>query len=73
MDGCARHVTNGSEGVWSVFFEPGVSRHLPLGGAFGQIVFSRPVSFSLSRPMRMITLSSEPSELIGYRIYNGSR
>lgn len=63
------HVTNGSEGVWSIFFEPGVSRHLPLGGSFGQIVFSRPVSFSLSRPMRMITLSSEPSELIAYRIH----
>lgn len=58
------------DGVWSVFFEPGVSRHLPLGGAFGQIVFSRPVSFSLNRPMRMISLKSEPSELIGYRIYN---
>ncbi|MBP7142053.1 MAG: DUF3488 domain-containing protein [Opitutaceae bacterium] len=57
-------------GVWSVFFEPGVSRHLPLGGSFGQIVFSRPVSFTLNRPLRMIALRSEPSELIGYRIYN---
>lgn len=61
---------NEHDGVWSIFFEPGVSRHLPLGGAFGQIVFSRPVSFSFNRPLRLIELKSEPSELIGYRIYN---
>ncbi|MBX7122858.1 MAG: DUF3488 and transglutaminase-like domain-containing protein [Opitutaceae bacterium] len=61
---------NEHDGVWSIFFEPGVSRHLPLGGAFGQIVFSRPLSFSFNRPLRLIELKSEPSELIGYRIYN---
>lgn len=57
-------------GVWSFFFEPGVSRYLPLGGSFGQIVFSRPVSFSINNSLRMIALKSEPSELIGFRIHN---
>ncbi len=59
-----------ADGIWSFFFEPGVSRYLPLGGSFGQIVFSRPVSFSINNSLRMIALKSEPSELIGFRIRN---
>lgn len=59
----------GDNGVWSIFLEPGVSRYLPLGGSFGRIDFSRPVSFSFNRALRLVALKAEPSELLGYQIH----
>lgn len=68
--GAPREPEAGTGGIWNFFFEPGVSRYLPLGGAFDQIIFSRPVSFSINNSLRMIALKSEPSELIGFQIHN---
>jgi len=53
---------------WRFYYEPGVSRYLPLAGGFRELVFSRPMSFHQSSALRLLALTSEPAELLGFEV-----
>lgn len=53
---------------WRFYLEPGVSRYLPLTGAFRELRFNRPLNFQQSVPLRMVMLASDPAELVGFEI-----
>jgi transglutaminase-like putative cysteine protease len=57
-----------SGGVWTVFYQPGVSRYLPLLGAFTQITFSEPHTLAQNRELHLARLATDPSKVVGYRI-----
>jgi transglutaminase-like putative cysteine protease len=54
--------------VWTVFYQPGISRYLPLLGAFNTITFGEAQSLQQSRALRLAALTNESSKLVGYRI-----
>ncbi|MBC8010316.1 MAG: DUF3488 domain-containing protein, partial [Burkholderiales bacterium] len=54
--------------VWIVYFQPGVSRYLPLMGGFSRLAFGEPQALLQSPPLRVAALQSEPSKMIGYRV-----
>ncbi len=54
--------------VWTFFYQPGISRYLPLLGAFNSITFGEPQSLQQSRALRLASLSNESSKVVGYRI-----
>lgn len=59
----------GSDGtVWTVWYQPGVSRYLPLMGAFGRISFGEPQALQQSRAMRIAALQTEASKMVAYRV-----
>jgi len=53
---------------WRFYYEPGVSRYLPLAGGFRELVFNRPMSFHQSSSLRLLALTSEPAELLGFEV-----
>ncbi len=53
---------------WTFYLEPGVSRYLPLLGAFVNLRFTEPQEFRTSDALRMIELVREPSTMKAYRI-----
>ena len=53
---------------WRFYLEPGVSRYLPLTGAFRELRFNRPMDFQQNIPLRMVVLASDPGELVGFEI-----
>jgi len=53
---------------WRFYYEPGVSRYLPLAGGFRELVFNRPLSFHQSSSLRLLALTSEPAELLGFEV-----
>jgi hypothetical protein len=57
-----------SGGVWTVFYQPGVSRYLPLLGAFTQITFGEPHTLAQNRELHLARLANDPSKVVGYRI-----
>ena len=63
-----RTLRDREEERWSFYFEPGVSRFLPLGGSFYQLTFNRPVALDFSSSLRMLALTTEPVELLGFQI-----
>lgn len=54
--------------VWTVYFQPGVSRYLPLMGAFRTLTFGEPHTLVLGRRLRLAALPVEPAKMIAYRI-----
>jgi protein-glutamine gamma-glutamyltransferase len=67
-------VHDGSSGVrddtvWTVYFQPGVSKYLPLMGAFGRMTFGEPQALQQSRPLRLCLLPSEPAKMVAYRVH----
>lgn len=54
--------------VWTIYFQPGVSRYLPLMGGFSRLVFGEPQALLQSPSLRVAALQSEPSKMIGYRV-----
>jgi protein-glutamine gamma-glutamyltransferase len=54
--------------TWVVWYQPGVSRYLPLLGAFNLISFSEAQGLQQSRALRLAVLSADSSKVIGYRI-----
>lgn len=54
--------------TWTVWYQPGVSRYLPLLGAFSLVSFSEPQGLQQSRALRLAALSGDSSKVIGYRI-----
>lgn len=55
-------------GEWRFYYEPGVSRYIPLAGDFGQIQFSRRVSWRRSDALRLLSLKEAPAEVLGFAV-----
>lgn len=53
---------------WRFYFEPGVSRYLPLAGGFNELRFNRAITFHFNGNLRLLALSAEPAELLGYEV-----
>jgi protein-glutamine gamma-glutamyltransferase len=64
--GSRRGETGG--GDWTVFYQPNISRYLPLLGGFGQITFGEPQVLSQNRALRLVSLANESSKVVGYHI-----
>jgi hypothetical protein len=54
--------------VWTFFYQPGISRYLPLLGAFNTITFGDPQSLEQNRKLRLAALTAESPKVLGYRI-----
>ncbi len=54
--------------VWTIYYQPGVSRYLPLMGGFSRLYFGAPQSLSQSPALRIAALPSEPAQMVGYRV-----
>ena len=54
--------------VWTFYFEPGVSRYLPLAGGFGTLRLSAPTDFRFNRETRVLALRSDPAAMVAYRV-----
>lgn len=65
-DGAGR--APGERPTWTIYYQPGVSRYLPLLGGFDRLHFSDPQALTQSLALRVAALSSEPAKMIGYRI-----
>lgn len=60
--------TRHNNALWTVYYQPGVSRYLPLTGGFERLTFTEPQALRQSRALRIAGLSSEPAKMVGYRI-----
>jgi hypothetical protein len=54
--------------TWIMYFQPGVSKYLPLGGAFTRITFGEPQALLQSTPLRLAQLPIEPAKMVAYRV-----
>ncbi len=54
--------------VWTIYYQPGVSRYLPLMGGFGRLGFGEPQALSQSPALRVAALQNEPAKMIAYRV-----
>jgi hypothetical protein len=61
-------VWEGDDTVWTVYFQSGVSRYLPLMGGYGQITFGEPQALVRSRPLRLAALPNDPAKMVAYRV-----
>jgi len=55
-------------GVWVFFFQPSISRYLPLLGGFSQITFGEPKAMAQQFSLRLAMLDSSPAKMVAYRI-----
>ena len=53
---------------WTIYFQPGVSRYLPLMGGFSQLAFGEPQALTQSAPLRLAALQSEPGKMVGFQV-----
>lgn len=54
--------------VWTVYFQPGVSKFLPLMGGFGRLTFGEPQALKQSPALRIAMLPVEPAKMVAYRV-----
>lgn len=54
--------------VWTLYFQPGVSKYLPLAGGFRRLTFGEPQALLQSPPVRLASLPSEPAKMVAYRV-----
>lgn len=54
--------------VWTVYFQPGVSRYLPLPGAFGRMTFAEAQVLTQSRDLRLAALQREPAKMLAFKL-----
>lgn len=54
--------------VWQVYFQPGVSRYLPLLGDFSRLAFEGPQELELNKALRLAALKNESSKMLPYRV-----
>ncbi len=59
---------DGGRTTWTIFYQPGVSRYLPLMGGFRRIGFNEPQPLRLSSALRLAALQTEPAKMIPYRV-----
>jgi transglutaminase-like putative cysteine protease len=55
---------------WTFYFEPGVSRFLPMPGAFEMLQFREAQNFSYSPVLQVVALRLEPAIMTAYRVEN---
>lgn len=54
--------------VWTFYYQPGISRYLPLMGGYGRITFGEPQALHQSHALRLAALQTEPGKMVGYRV-----
>lgn len=54
--------------IWTVYFQPGVSKYLPLLGGFRSLTFGEPQTLRQSGPLRLVSLPVEPAKMVAYRV-----
>lgn len=55
-------------GVWTFYVEPGVSRFLPLPGAFGQLRLRDPAPVQTAPQPRLVALRTEPMAMLAFQL-----
>lgn len=53
---------------WTFYFEPGVSRYLPLLGNFQAIKFTESQSVGMSDPLNVVALERDPPRMLAYQV-----
>lgn len=53
---------------WTLYFEPGVSRFLPLIGPFNELSFSQRQKFNFNPQLGLIRLLEDPVSMVAYRV-----
>jgi transglutaminase-like putative cysteine protease/uncharacterized membrane protein len=53
---------------WTIYFEAGTSKYLPLPGDFSQIIFSDPQDVQGSKAMRLVALQRLSLRMLPYRV-----
>jgi len=56
--------------VWTFYFEPGVSRYLPMPGAFELLRFREAQNFFFSPVLQVVALRMEPAIMTAYQVEN---
>ncbi len=54
--------------VWTLYFQPGVSKYLPLLGGFSRLTFGEPQALLQSSSLRLAQLPVEPAKMVAYRV-----
>ncbi len=54
--------------VWTFYLEAGVSRYLPLLGAYTQITLPSPQTLRTNRTQQIVALSKDPVKMTAYRV-----
>lgn len=57
----------GEPTYWTFYLEPGVSKYLPLPGAFEILRFREPQNFRYAPQLGVVTLRNEPGTMLAYR------
>lgn len=54
--------------IWTIYVEPGISRYLPLPGAYGMLRLRDAAQVQTSEPNRLVALRNEPVAMTAYQI-----
>ena len=54
--------------LWTCYLEAGVSRYLPLLGAFQSVLFQEPQNWRVAPALGVVALRNEPPTMIAYRV-----
>ncbi len=55
--------------TWTVYFEPGISKYLPLPGRFGQLMFAEQQEpFNGNAELGVVALSRPPTRMLAYQL-----
>lgn len=54
--------------LWTFYYQPGISRYLPMTGGFGRVTFGEPQSLQKSDALRLAALQNDPGKMVGYRV-----
>ena len=57
-----------SDAIWTLYFQPGVSKYLPIAGGFRRLTFGEPQALLQSPALRMCSLPAEPAKMVAYRV-----
>lgn len=63
-----RRAESAPEEQWTLYFESGLSRYLPLPGPFATLRFREVQNVQYSRRLEVVSLRSEPASMLAYRI-----
>lgn len=55
--------------AWTFYFEPGVSRYLPLLGDYYSLNFNEPQVFATNETLQVLALKNEPARMLAYRVF----
>ncbi len=59
----------GSPIRWTIYFEPGTSKYLPLPAAYAQVIFAEPPEkLRNSRELDLLSLGKPPAKMFAYRL-----